>query len=309
MENKRFALLIDADNISAKYIGDILEELSTYGITTYKRIYGDWTSTQATKWKSELLENSVIPVQQFSNTVGKNATDSTLIIDAMDILYKNKVQGFCIVSSDSDFTRLASRLRESGMEVIGMGEEKTPRSFRVACTRFVNLENLGNQDDDAKDVIKDKDNSISRETIYIAITNIINENENKGKSVELAAVGNRLVNMYPDFDVRNYGYSLLSKFVEDAGLFLLEKKQNVITIYLKDNEQSQEEIRSYVKDIIHKAGNRGIGISELSNRVYSKCSTFNVKDFGYSQFSKFVQEIGGVEVYQDKNGRKRARRV
>jgi hypothetical protein len=190
-----------------------------------------------------------------------------------------------------------------------MGEEKTPRSFRVACTRFVNLENLGNQDDDAKDVIKDKDNSISRETIYIAITNIINENENKGKSVELAAVGNRLVNMYPDFDVRNYGYSLLSKFVEDAGLFLLEKKQNVITIYLKDNEQSQEEIRSYVKDIIHKAGNRGIGISELSNRVYSKCSTFNVKDFGYSQFSKFVQEIGGVEVYQDKNGRKRARRV
>ena len=108
------------------------------------------------------------------------------------------------MSSDSDFTRLASRLRESGMEVIGMGEEKTPRSFRVACTRFVNLENLGNQDDDAKDVIKDKDNSISRETIYIAITNIINENENKGKSVELAAVGNRLVNMYPDFDVRNY---------------------------------------------------------------------------------------------------------
>ena len=307
MENKRFALLIDADNISAKYIGDILEELSTYGITTYKRIYGDWTSTQATKWKSELLENSVIPVQQFSNTVGKNATDSTLIIDAMDILYTGNVEGFCIVSSDSDFTRLASRLRESGMEVIGMGEEKTPRSFRVACTRFVNLENLGNQDDDAKDVIKDKDNSISRETIYIAITNIINENENKGKSVELAAVGNRLVNMYPDFDVRNYGYSLLSKFVEDAGLFLLEKKQNVITIYLKDNEQSQEEIRSYVKDIIHKAGNRGIGISELSNRVYSKCSTFNVKDFGYSQFSKFVQGMENVELYQDKNDRKRAR--
>ena len=127
MENKRFALLIDADDISAKYISDILEELSTYGITTYKRIYGDWTSTQANKWKGELLENSVIPVQQFSNTVGKNATDSTLIIDAMDILYTGNVEGFCIVSSDSDFTRLASRLRESGMEVIGMGEEKTPR--------------------------------------------------------------------------------------------------------------------------------------------------------------------------------------
>lgn len=307
MDNKRFALLIDADNISAKYIGAILEELSTYGITTYKRIYGDWTSTQATKWKGELLENSVIPVQQFSNTVGKNATDSTLIIDAMDILYTGNVDGFCIVSSDSDFTRLASRLRESGMEVIGMGEEKTPRSFRVACTRFVNLENIGNQDEDA-DSKDGKDNTISREIVYNAITNIINENENKGKSVELAVVGNRLVNMYPDFDVRNYGYSLLSKFVEDAGLFLLEKKQNVITLSLKDNEQSQEEIRNYVREIIHKAGSKGIGISELSNLVYSKYANFNVKDFGYSQFLKFVQGIDHVEVYQDKNDRKRAKK-
>lgn len=306
MDNKRFALLIDADNISAKYIGAILEELSTYGITTYKRIYGDWTSTQATKWKGELLENSVIPVQQFSNTVGKNATDSTLIIDAMDILYTGNVDGFCIVSSDSDFTRLASRLRESGMEVIGMGEEKTPRSFRVACTRFVNLENLGNQDEDTEGK-EGKDNTISRDVIYNAITNIINENENKGKNVELASVGNRLVNMYPDFDVRNYGYSLLSKFVEDAGLFLLEKKQNVITISLKDNEQSQEEIRGYIKQIIHEAGKKGIGISELSNCVYSKYDNFNVKDFGYSQFSKFVQGLGNVEVYQGKNDRKRAK--
>lgn len=306
MENKRFALLIDADNISAKYISDILEELSTYGITTYKRIYGDWTSTQANKWKGELLENSVIPVQQFSNTVGKNATDSTLIIDAMDILYTGHVEGFCIVSSDSDFTRLASRLRESGMEVIGMGEEKTPRSFRVACTRFVNLENLSSQDVDAEK--EGKDNTISREVIFNSITNIINENENKGKSVELAAVGNRLVNMYPDFDVRNYGYSLLSRFVEDAGLFLLEKNQNVITISLRDNEQSQEEIRNFVRDAIYKAGSRGIGISELSNRVYNKYSNFNVKDFGYSQFSKFVQGIENVEVYQDRNHRKHARR-
>lgn len=307
MDNKRFALLIDADNISAKYIGSILEELSTYGITTYKRIYGDWTSTQATKWKGELLENSVIPVQQFSNTVGKNATDSTLIIDAMDILYTGNVDGFCIVSSDSDFTRLASRLRESGMEVIGMGEEKTPRSFRVACTRFVNLENLSNQDEETEN--KDsKDNTISREVVYNAITNIINENENKGKSVELAAVGNRLVNMYPDFDVRSYGYSLLSKFVEDAGLFILEKRQNVVTLSLKDNEQSQEEIRNYVKELIHKAGSKGIGISELSNRVYSKYANFNVKDFGYSQFSKFVQGIDTAELYQDKNDRKRARK-
>lgn len=305
MENKRFALLIDADNISAKYISVILEELSTYGITTYKRIYGDWTSTQASKWKNQLLENSVIPVQQFSNTVGKNATDSTLIIDAMDILYTGNVEGFCIVSSDSDFTRLASRLRESGMEVIGMGEEKTPRSFRVACTRFVNLENLGNQEDSEEK--KQQDNTVSREVIYNAITNIITENENKGKNVELASVGNRLVNMYPDFDVRNYGYSLLSRFLQESGLFLLDKRDNVITISLKENEQSKEEIRTYVMEIIHKAGGKGIGINELSNRVHGRYSHFNVKDFGYSQFSKFVQGMEGVQVYADKNDRKRVK--
>ena len=308
MDNKRFALLIDADNISAKYIGAILEELSTYGITTYKRIYGDFTSSHAGKWRGELLENSVMPVQQFSNTAGKNATDSTLIIDAMDILYTGNVDGFCIVSSDSDFTRLASRLRESGMEVIGMGEEKTPRSFRVACTRFVNLENLGNQDEEITSKDGKEDNTIGREVIYSAITNIINENENNGKTVELASVGNRLVNMYPDFDVRSYGYSLLSKFVEDAGLFNLEKRQNVITLSLKDNRQSGEEIRAFVKEVIIKAGSKGIGISELSNRVHNKYDNFNVKDFGYSQFSKFVQGIEGIEVYQGKNDRKRARK-
>lgn len=308
MENKRFALLIDADNISAKYIGEILEELSTYGITTYKRIYGDWTSTQATKWKEKLLENSVIPVQQFSNTVGKNATDSTLIIDAMDILYTGNVEGFCIVSSDSDFTRLASRLRESGMEVIGMGEEKTPRSFRVACTRFVNLENLGNQDDNTES--KDKqDNTISREVVYNAITNIITENENKGKNVELASVGNRLVNMYPDFDVRNYGYSLLSRFLEDTGLFKLEKKHSIITISLKDNEKSKEEIKEYIKTVITASGKKGIGFSELSNLVHGKYNSFNVKDYGYSQFSKFVQSLEGIETFDDGNNRKRARKL
>lgn len=130
MDDKRYAVLIDSDNISSKYISDILDEMTKYGVITYKRIYGDWTSTQASKWKKELMENSITPIQQFCNTVGKNATDSTLIIDAMDILYTNNVDGFCIVSSDGDFTRLASRLRESGMDVIGMGESKTPRSFR-----------------------------------------------------------------------------------------------------------------------------------------------------------------------------------
>ena len=142
MEDKHYAVLIDADNISSKYIAYILDEMTKYGVITYKRIYGDWTSPQAGRWKDALMENSIVPIQQFRNTVGKNATDSTLIIDAMDILYTGNVDGFCIVSSDGDFTRLASRLKESGMDVIGMGENKSPRSFRAACSVFTDLELL-----------------------------------------------------------------------------------------------------------------------------------------------------------------------
>lgn len=139
---KRYALLIDADNVSAKYIKPILDELSKYGNVTYKRIYGDWTSTYNSSWKEVLLQNSITPIQQFSYTHGKNATDSAMIIDAMDMLYTSELEGFCLVSSDSDFTKLASRLRESGKMVIGMGEDKTPPPFRKACDIFTVLELL-----------------------------------------------------------------------------------------------------------------------------------------------------------------------
>ena len=137
MDNeKRFAVLIDADNVSEKYIKGILDEISNDGVATYKRIYGDWTKPNLGSWKNVLLENSITPIQQYSYTTGKNATDSALIIDAMDILYSGNVDGFCLVSSDSDFTRLASRLRESGMTVVGMGERKTPSAFIAACHQF-----------------------------------------------------------------------------------------------------------------------------------------------------------------------------
>ena len=138
----RIALLIDADNVSAKYIKPILDELSKYGNVTYKRIYGDWTRSNSASWKEELLQNSITPIQQFSYTHGKNATDSAMIIDAMDMLYTSELEGFCLVSSDSDFTKLASRLRESGKLVIGMGEDKTPSPFRKACDIFTVLELL-----------------------------------------------------------------------------------------------------------------------------------------------------------------------
>ena len=138
----KFAVLIDADNVSDKYIKIILDEISNDGIATYKRIYGDWTKPALVSWKSVLLDNSILPIQQYNYTTGKNSTDSAMIIDAMDILYSGQVDGFCIVSSDSDFTRLAARLRESGMIVVGMGERKTPKSFISACNRFKYLDIL-----------------------------------------------------------------------------------------------------------------------------------------------------------------------
>lgn len=296
MSDLRFALLIDADNISAKYISGILDEMTTHGITTYRRIYGDWTSTQATKWKEELLSNSIMPVQQFSNTVGKNATDSALIIDAMDILYTGKVDGFCIVSSDSDFTRLASRLRESGMKVIGMGENKTPQSFRSACTIFTNLENLI---DDEESIKTDKG------TVIQTIVGILSERENR--LATLAELGNRLVKKYPDFDVRSFGYSSLTKFVEDMEQFSVNRVKNGITVSLKGGQSETDEIISFLESEIKKSGKEGVGISELSNAVRAKYNEFNLKQYGYSQMSKFIQSLPNTEVFQDANKLKRAR--
>ncbi|MGL4107384.1 NYN domain-containing protein [Clostridium sp. LP20] len=323
INEKRFALLIDSDNISAKYITYIMNELNKYGIITFKRIYGDWTSTQATKWKENLLENSLSPIQQFSNTVGKNATDSALIIDAMDILYSNKVEGFCIVSSDSDFTRLASRLREAGMEVIGMGENKTPKSFRVACTVFTNLELLideedeGDSDesntilvDESDKIIKNKKETVSkkidRSTIEKAIVDIITENENEGKITMLGQIGNSLVKKYPDFDVRNYGYSLLSKFLEEMSNFELRKENNLIEVSIKENKMRLEEIQNLIKEVVIKSGNEGVGLSEMSNLLHQRYNKFNVKDYGYATFSKFLQSIKGIEIIEIKPLQKRA---
>lgn len=149
MEDMKIAVLIDAENISSKYASIILQEASSMGNLIYKRIYGNWTTSTLNSWKKELLDNAIQPIQQYSNTVGKNSSDSALIIDAMDLLYQKRLDAFCIVSSDSDFTRLASRLRESEMFVLGMGEQKTPRAFISACNKFVYLDLLHKANTDA----------------------------------------------------------------------------------------------------------------------------------------------------------------
>lgn len=237
MEEKRFAVLIDADNISAKYIKYIFDEIANYGVPTYKRIYGDWTKPNVAAWKDVLLEHSVTPVQQYGYTIGKNATDSAMIIDAMDILYSGYVEGYCIVSSDSDFTKLSSRLRESGMLVVGMGEKKTPKPFISACNHFKYLDVLADTaattiegnlatKNSTKSTMTSTNKQASNitngdveksmtdiEAIKMTIIKMLNEVDSEDQKMNLGEIGNRLAKRYPDFDVRNYGDTKLSKFL------------------------------------------------------------------------------------------------
>lgn len=289
-DDKRFAVLIDADNVSAKYIKYIMDEVTNYGIATYKRIYGDWTKPNASAWKEVLLENSVTPIQQYGYTVGKNATDSAMIIDAMDILYSGHVDGYCIVSSDSDFTKLASRLRESGMIVVGMGERKTPKPFIAACNQFKYLDILAesekksmeidaikttnpldldaskkkesinkniNQSDNAlntqKNPITQENNEIAKSMtdiniIKMAIKKMINESDAENQSLNMAEIGNRLAKRYPDFDVRNYGDTKLSKFLRRFDFIEIETKVNegnAIWVSLK-SEDGEEPVKDNI---------------------------------------------------------------
>lgn len=299
MDEKCYALLIDADNISAKYIKPILTELSKYGVITYKRIYGDWTSTQHSSWKDELLKNSITPIQQFSYTQGKNATDSAMIIDAMDILYTNDVDGFCIASSDSDFTRLVSRLRESGKMVIGMGENKTPEPFRKACDKFTILENLLIEQELGQSKPEEVHDKLSKEKIEDAIIKMVIENQNSNKVTGLGEIGSRLVNLYPDFDVRSYGYNMLSKFLEEFSRIQLVKSGNIVSVALREDWEMKEDIDKYVLSIARKAGKNGIELSALGNKVYEKYKDFKISDYGYAQFNQYVKSIDHIKVEQD----------
>jgi len=223
-----------------------------------------------------------------------------LIIDAMDILYTGRVDGFCIVSSDSDFTKLASRLRESGMEVIGMGESKTPKSFKAACSVFTNLEILFEQDAD-----KAKEN-ISPKTIQEAIVEIITENENNGKKTGLGEVGSSLLKKYSDFDVRNYGYSSLSKFIEEMeDTFTLYKKETTIVVGLKDDNVKREQLEDYIRECVHQSMGEGVDLAAMGQKLHKKYPDFKVKEYGYSTLQKFVSHIPGLELITESETVKR----
>ncbi|WP_062135176.1 NYN domain-containing protein [Demequina aestuarii] len=208
----RLAVLIDADNASAQHLERLLVEIAKYGTATVRRAYGDWTSTQLSKWKPQLLEHSVQPIQQYAYTTGKNSTDSALIIDAMDLLHGGMVDGFCLVSSDSDFTRLAARIREQGLAAYGFGQRKTPKPFVAACTQFVYVENLGDTEaapEPAASPAFTKDAGLDK-----LLSEAVESAAGDDGWAQLGTVGSNLSRLASDFDTRTWGYAKLKDLME-----------------------------------------------------------------------------------------------
>jgi uncharacterized LabA/DUF88 family protein/Fe-S-cluster formation regulator IscX/YfhJ len=216
-DQARLAVLIDADNSQPSIIAGLMDEIASHGIASVKRIYGDWTDTKLKGWKNVLLEHGLHPMRQFAYTTGKNATDSAMIIDAMDLLYTKNFDGFCIVSSDSDFTRLASRIRESGIKVYGFGEQKTPKAFIGVCDKFIYTENLrrdANHKEPAAAKIK-PDNK----ALLALVRNAVEDTTNEAGWSYLGSIGQNLINKSPEFDPRSYGYKKLLDLIEGLGEF------------------------------------------------------------------------------------------
>lgn len=229
----RLAVLIDADNVPYSNIRGVMEEITKYGTPTFKRIYGDWTKPTISGWKNVLLQNAITPIQQYSYTQGKNSSDSALIIDAMDILYSGKVDGFCIISSDSDFTRLATRLREAGMKVIGIGQRKTPSPFIVACDKFVYMEIIASGEDVPQEESSEKNpkpkarptvEKLNKETLKLISATIDDLADENGWAF-LGDVGNMLLKKQPNFDPRNFGFTKLSPLIKSITKIEMDNRQ------------------------------------------------------------------------------------
>ncbi len=238
----RLAVLIDADNAQPSITEELLSEVSKYGVANVKRIYGDWTKPSLGGWKSVLLEHSIQPVQQFRYTVGKNATDSAMIIDAMDLLYTKRFDGFCLVSSDSDFTRLASRIREEGVLVYGFGEKKTPKAFVSACDKFVFTEVLRFQED-AQPAVKPKtSNQLKSDAKLVALLrSALEAASDESGWAHLGAVGSNIAKQAPEFDPRNYGFGKLGELAMATKLFDIDERVqsdgHSKAIYIRDRRK------------------------------------------------------------------------
>lgn len=231
IKDTKIAVLIDGDNIPSKYIKEMMEEIAKYGTPTIKRIYGDWTKPHLSKWKNILLENAISPIQQYGYTTGKNATDSAMIIDAMDILYSDKVDTFCLASSDSDFTKLATRLREAGLKVFGIGEKKTPDPFIIACDKFIYLEILKSSSEEPEGLGKPKKDNLYNITPKVIkfLKNSVSDAADDDGWAFMGDVGSLILKKQPNFDARNFGFEKLTPLFKSLDVFEIEQRDQANT--------------------------------------------------------------------------------
>ena len=304
LSENNIALLIDVDNVSAKYVKSIFDELNAFGTVSIRRIYGNWKRTYG--WDEDLLlEYSIQPIQQFDYTKGKNATDMAMVIDAMDILYTNNIDVFCIVTSDSDFTKLAMRLRESQAYVIGMGESKTPIALTKACNKFLHLDLIASDEPKIVEIVENVQNEKNAEIpetmesnvtpinqIQESILNMIAESD----CLTLGEVGSSLGKLFTDFDVRNYGYTKLNVFIrEEFPKIHIEEKDGSFFVKMK-NDVDIITVKKEIIEIIKS--NRGVigNLSIIHKALKTKHNHFNLKDYGFSRFSSLLRSIDEISV-------------
>lgn len=309
MEELTIALLIDADNIGSKHIEGILGELTKYGRVTIRRMYGDWTQERLKSWLEKSSQFSLTPIMQSNDTSRKNASDIGLVIDAMDILYSEKVNGYCIVSSDADFNKLAKRLRESGKMVIGMGEQKTPESFRASCEKFIYLDIIDEEteSEDEKPYTVSKNNEISEKSftsksiIEKTIINMILDSDMN--TMHLGEIGQRINNMFPDFDVRNYHYTKLSELLKEFDSLSLINKENKYWVGLKNiMPENIKEVENKIIVIFNKKKVSNMNIGELKKELSDVVPNLNIviKKSGFTKFSVFLdKKINAIRVSEN----------
>ena len=297
----KIALLIDAENTSVKYLDVVLKELKQYGDISFQRMYGDFSNPKMSDWAKRGLDYAIVPIHQAIYKTGKNAADIMLVIDAMDILYQNNVDGFCIVTSDSDFTRLANRLREGGKRVIGMGKSDASKTFISACNEYKFLDKITDDDSDSYLPADEKQDSAVTplSEIKMAINYIVQQAEGRGENAYLASTKSQLQREFADFDERNYGYSLFRKFVEDETKFEVKQKGSVAYIVRKHQQKKHDSVEEYILETAKKRPE----LADLGREIHAAFPYFKPKELGYSKLSKYIESIPQVKIETDDNNK------
>lgn len=295
MEERKYALLIDAENTSSKYVDVIISELKKYGIITYQRMYGDFTNPDLSSWNKKALKYAIVPIQQSRYSTAKNAADIMLVIDAMDILYKGSIDGFCIVTSDSDFTRLVSRLREEGKSVIGMGKSDASKTFIAVCDEYKFLDKIVDDESKGDRPAVEKDSITPIGEIKSAINNLLQECENNGEPANLGMVKSNLQRLYPDFDERNYGYNSMMKFITEATKFRIAKQGTTILV-VRGGQGVPVNMETNVQQFIIRRAEQHIKLEILGQQLHEHFPDFKYKDYGYARLSRYVSSIEGVQI-------------